>query len=253
VEEKIVKSVDQVLQVLELFSADKQSWGVTEVSEALHLHKSTVFGILKTFENRGFMKKDDKTQKYQLDIKFMPLIGAILNKMDLKQVALPFMEQLSQKYDESVHLTLAVEDKAFPILMIESTKLLRSFIILGESIPLYCTASGKTILAYWPAKQLDDYLKRQELRKRTETTITDVNGLRRELKNILENGYAVNNSEHEEGIRCVAAPITDFNGKILAALSVTGPAIRMNKAVLPDIIKDLVEYCKTVSNMIMKY
>jgi IclR family KDG regulon transcriptional repressor len=252
-EEKIIKSVDQVLQVLELFSADKPSWGVTEISEELHLYKSAVFGILKTFENRGFMKKDDKTQKYQLGIKFMPIISAILNKMDLKQVALPFMEMLSQKYDESVHLTLAVGDIAFPILMIESTKLLRSFISLGESIPMYCTASGKTILAYWPVEKLENYLREQDFKKRTETTITDVNVLRQELNNILKNGYAVNNSEHEEGIRCVAGPITNFSGKILAAISVTGPAMRMDKSVVSDIAQDIVECCKTISDMIMKY
>ena len=252
-EEKIVKSVDQMLQVLELFSADKQSWGVTEISEALHLYKSTVFGILKTFESRGFMKKDDKTQKYQLDIKFMPIISAILNKMDLKQVALPFMDKLSKKYDESVHLTLAVEDKLFPIMMIESTKSLRSFIVLGEGIPLYCTASGKTILAYWPTTKLEDYLAKQDFKKFTETTITDVDVLRQELINILKNGYAVNNSEHEEGIRCVSGPIFNFNGQVLGTISVTGPTIRMNKAVLPDIARDIIEYCKNISDMIMKY
>jgi IclR family KDG regulon transcriptional repressor len=250
---KIIKSIDHALQVLELFSAENQEWGVAEISEALNLYKSTVFDILKTFENRGLMKKDERTQKYQLEIKLMEILGAILNKMNLKQVALPFMEKISKKYDESVHLTIAVEDKLFPIMMIESTKSLRSFIALGEGIPLFCTASGKTILAYWPAAKLEDYLAKQDLKKYTETTITDVNVLRQELINILKNGYAVNNSEHEEGIRCVSGPILNFSGKILGTISVTGPAARMDKLGLAEIAKDVMEYCKAISDMIMKY
>jgi IclR family KDG regulon transcriptional repressor len=253
VEGKIIKSVDHALQVLELFSAEKQDWGVTEISEALNLYKSTVFDILKTFENRGLMKKDEKTQKYQLEIKLMQVISAILNKMNLKQVALPFMEKLSKKYDESVHLTIVVDNKALPIMMIESTKLLRSFISLGESVSLYCTASGKIVLAHWPDEKVADYLQKHELKKNTETTITDINVLKQELNNILKSGYAVNNSEHEAGIKCVAGPIMDFNGKVLAAISVTGPAMRMDELVLSDIAKDVVEYCKAISDMIMKY
>jgi IclR family KDG regulon transcriptional repressor len=252
-EGKIIKSVNHALQVLELFSAEKPDWGVTEISEALNLYKSNVFDILKTYENRGLMKKDEKTQKYHLEIKLMQIISAILNKMNLKQVALPFMEKISKKYDESVHLTIVVDDNAFPIMMIESTKLLRSFISLGESIPLYCTASGKVILAHWPADKIEDYLKKHELIKRTETTITDIDLLSEELRKILKHGYAINNSEHEDGIKCVAAPIIDFNSKVLAAISVTGPAIRMNNSVVSDIAKDVVAHCKIISDMIMKY
>jgi IclR family KDG regulon transcriptional repressor len=249
---KIIKSVDHALQVLELFSAENREWGVTEISEALNLYKSTVFDILKTFENRGFMKKDERTQKYQLDIKLMWIISAILKKMNLKEAAIPFMEKISKKYDESVHLSIAVEDKAFSIMMIESTKLLRSIITLGESLPLYCTGGGKLLLAYWPAERIEDYLQKQEFKKMTENTITDVNLLRQELKNILKNGYAINNSEHEAGIKCVAGPIKDFNGKVIATINVTGPTVRMDE-LLPDIIKDIVESCQAVSELIMKY
>jgi IclR family KDG regulon transcriptional repressor len=252
-EGKIIKSVDHALQVMELFSAEKQEWGVTEISEALNLYKSTVFDILKTFENRGLMKKDEKTQKYQLEIKMVQIISAILNKMNLKQVALPFMDQLSKKYEESVHLCIAIEDKALPILMIESTKILRSFISLGESIPLYCTASGKTVLAHWPMARIEDYLKKQELYKFTESTITKCDALKEELGEILERGYAIDNSEHEDGIKCVAGPIKDFNGKVIATISVSGPVTRMDKWELSDIAKDITGYCKNISDMIMKY
>jgi IclR family KDG regulon transcriptional repressor len=252
-EGKIIKSLDHALQVLELFSAENQEWGVTEISAALNLYKSTVFDILKTFENRGFMKKEEKTQKYQLEIKFMQIIGAILNKMSLKEVALPFMDRLSQKYDETVHLSVTVDDKTLPILMIESTKILRSFISLGESIPLYCTSSGKMTLAYWPADRLEEYLQRQELHRFTENTITDSDKLREELRNAAARGYAVDNAEKDEGIKCVASAIKDFSGKVIATISVSGPAARMDKWGLENIAKNIVEYCKSISDMIIKY
>jgi IclR family KDG regulon transcriptional repressor len=252
-EGKIIKSVDHALQVLELFSAERQDWGVTEISEALNLYKSTVFDILKTFENRGLMKKDDRTQKYRLEIKLMQVLSAILNKMNLKQIALPFMDQLSKKYDETVHLCITVDDKALPILMIESTKILRSFISLGESVPLYCTSSGKAMLAYWPAEKIEEYLRRQEFKKFTENTITDHNALKAELAQTVERGYAIDDAEKDEGIKCVAGPIKDFNGKVIATISVSGPAARMDKLGLADVAEDVMECCKTISDMIMKY
>jgi IclR family KDG regulon transcriptional repressor len=252
-EGKIIKSVDHALQVLKLFSGEKPEWGVTEISEALNLYKSRVFDILKTFENQGLMKKDEKNQKYQLDIKMTQIISAILNKMGLKQIALPFMDQLSKKYDESVHLCITIDGKALPILMIESTKLLRTFISLGESIPLYCTASGKIMLAHWPADKINDYLKKHEFQKLTKNTIIDCNKLQEELNKTVERGYAIDNSEHEDGIKCVAGPIKDFNGKVIATISVTGPAVRIDKLGLTDIAKDVVEYCKSISDMLLKY
>jgi IclR family KDG regulon transcriptional repressor len=253
VEGKIIKSIDHALQVLELFSADKPDWGVTEIGEALNLYKSTVFDILKTFENRGFMKKDEKTQKYQLEIKMMQVFGAILNKMSLKEVALPFMDQLSKKYDETVHLCVTVDDKVLPILMIESTKILRSFISLGESVPLYCTSSGKVMLAHLPAEKIEEYLKKQKLRRFTENTITDSVKLREELRNIVARGYAIDDAEKDEGIKCVGGPIKDFNGRVIAAVSVSGPSERIDKLGLTNIAKDVVEYCKSISDMIIKY
>jgi IclR family KDG regulon transcriptional repressor len=253
VEGKIIKSVDHALQVLELFSAEKHDWGITEISETLNFYKSTVFDILKTFENRGLMKKDEKTQKYQLEIKMMQIISAILNKMNLKQVALPFMDQLSKKYDESVHLCIAVDDKVLPIMMIESTKLLRSFVSLGESIPLYCTASGKIMLAHWPEDKIENYLKKEKLYKFTDNTITDCNELKEELVQTVKRGYAIDNSEHENEIKCIAGPIKNFNNKVIATISVTGPAVRMDKSGLADIAEDVIDYCKNISEMIMKY
>jgi DNA-binding IclR family transcriptional regulator len=252
-EGKIIKSLDHALQVLELFSAENQEWGVTEISEALNLYKSTVFDILKTFENRGLMKKDERSQKYQLEIKLMEIIGAILNKMNLKQVALPFMDQLSKKYDETVHLCIAVDDRALPILMIESTKILRSFISLGESVPLYCTSSGKVMLAHWPADRSEEYLQKQKLERFTEKTITDSNKLKEELRNTVARGYAIDDAEKDEGIKCVAGPIKDFNGKVIATISVSGPAVRMDKWGLDIIAKDVIDCCKTISDLIMKY
>jgi IclR family KDG regulon transcriptional repressor len=252
-EGKIIKSVNHALQVLELFSAENQEWGVTEISEALNLYKSTVFDILKTFENRGLMKKDERTQKYQLEIKLMEIIGAILNKMNLKQVALPFMDQLSKKYNETVHLCIMVDDKTLPILMIESTKILRSYISLGESIPLYCTSSGKAMLANWPADRIEEYLQKQELHRFTENTITDSDKLREELRNTIIRGYGIDDAEKDEGIKCVAGPIKDFNGKVIATISVSGPAARMDKWGLDMVAQDVINCCKSIADLIMKY
>jgi len=246
-ERKTIQSIDRALQVLELFSLEKPEWGVTEISKVLNIYKSNVHNILSTFTEKGFVKKDSKTDKYKLGIKFFELGSVVIKNMDLRRIAHPYIEKLSKEFNETVHLGVLDEGRVVSIEREESNKGLCSHIEIGRRAPLHCTAVGKAIMAYLSENEINLIIKEKGLEKYTENTITTKEGLENEFKKIRKQGYAVDNMEHEEGVRCVAGPIRDYTGKVIASMSISGPAFRINESNILDIAKKVKEYCDSVS------
>ncbi len=246
-EKKTIQSIDRALQVLELFSLEKPEWGVTEISKALNIYKSNVHNILSTFIEGGFVKKDPKTDKYKVGIKFFELGSVVIKNMDLRRIAHSYLEELSKEFNETVHLGVLDEGRVVSIEREESNKGLCSHIEIGKRTPLHCTAVGKAIMAYLSEDEINFIIKEKGLEKYTENTITNKEELEKEFLNIRKQGYAVDNMEHEEGVRCVAGPIRDYNGKVIASMSVSGPAFRIDKSNIPNIAKKVKEYCDCIS------
>ena len=246
-EKKTIQSIDRALQVLELFSLEKPEWGVTEISKALNIYKSNVHNILSTFAEKGFVKKDSKTDKYKLGIKFFELGSVVIKNVDLRRIAHPHIEKLSKEFNETVHLGVLDEGRVVSIEREESNKGLCSHIEIGKRTPLHCTAVGKAIMAYLSEDKINFIIKEKGLEKYTENTITNKEELEKEFLKIRKQGYAVDNMEHEEGVRCVAGPIRDYNGKVIASMSVSGPAFRIDKSNIPNIAKKVKEYCDCIS------
>ncbi|MHC2995002.1 MAG: IclR family transcriptional regulator [Candidatus Atribacteria bacterium] len=246
-EKKIIQSIDRALQVLDLFSLEKPEWGVTEISKALNICKSNVHNVLSTLSERGFVKKDPKTEKYKLGIKFFELGSVVIKNMDLRRIAYPYIEKLSKEFNETVHLGILDEGRVVSIEQEESGKSLCSRIEIGKRTPLHCTAIGKAIMAYLSKEEIASIVKEKGLKKYTENTITDKEKLEKEFKKIRKQGYAVDNMEHEEGVRCVAGSIQDYTGEVIASMSVSGPAFRINESNIPDIAKKVKRYCNCIS------
>jgi len=246
-EKKIIRSIDRTLQILELFSLEKPEWGVTEISKALNIYKSNVHNVLTTLAEKGFVIKDSKTDKYKLGIKFFELGSIVIKNMDLRKIAHPYMEKLLKEFNETVHLGILVEGEILSIEQEESGQSLSSRIFIGKRAPLHCTGIGKAIMAYLPKDKFAFTIKEIGLIRYTEGTISNEEELEKELEKIREQGYAVDNMEHEEGVRCVAGPIRDYTGKVSASLSVSGPAFRINENNVPNIAKKVKEYCDYIS------
>lgn len=246
-EKKIIQSIDRVLQVLELFSLEKPEWGVTEISKALNIYKSNVHNILSTLAEKGFVKKDPKTDKYKLGIKFFELGSVVIKNMDLRKIAHPYIEELSKEFNETVHLGVLDEGRVVSIEREESDKSLCSHIEIGKRTPLHCTAVGKAIMAYLSKDKVSAIVEGKGLKKYTENTIIDKEGLEKEFLKIRKQGYAVDNMEHEEGVRCVAGPIRDHTGEVIASMSISGPAFRINENNMPNIAKKVKECCDCIS------
>jgi DNA-binding IclR family transcriptional regulator len=246
-EKKIIQSIDRALQVLELFSLEKPEWGVTEISKALNIYKSNVHNILSTLAERGYFKKDPKTDKYKLGIKFFELGSVVIKNMDLRKIAHPYIEKLSKEFNETVHLGVLDKGRVVSIEREESDKGLCSHIEIGRRAPLHCTAVGKAIMSYLSENEINLIIKEKGLEKYTENTITNKEELEKEFLKIRKQGYAVDNMEHEVGIRCIAAPIYDYTGKAIASMSISGPSVRITADKDEEYAKMLVETCRVIS------
>jgi IclR family KDG regulon transcriptional repressor len=196
---------------------------------------------------KGFVIKDSKTDKYKLGIKFFELGSIVIKNMDLRKIAHPYIEELSKEFNETVHLGVLDKGRVVSIEREESDTGLCSHIEIGKRTPLHCTAVGKAIMSYLSENEINLIIKEKGLEKFTENTITNKEGLENELKKIREQGYAVDNIEHEEGVRCVAGPIRDYSGKVIASMSISGPAFRINESNIPIIAKKIKEYCNSIS------
>jgi len=246
-EKKIIQSIDRALQVVQLFSLGKPEWGVTEISKALNIYKSNVHNVLTTLAERGFIVKDSRTDKYKLGIKFFELGSVVIKNMNLRKIAHPYMEKMLKEFNETVHLGILVEGEILSIEQEESGQSLSPRIFIGRRAPLHCTGVGKVIMAYFSKDKVAAIVEGKGLKKYTENTIINKEELEKEFSKIRKQGYAVDNMEHEEGVRCIAGPIRGYTGKVSASLSLSAPAFRINENNIPNIAKKVKEYCDCIS------
>ena len=242
-----LSSVKKALNVLEAFSDDRTELGVTQIAELLNSHKSSISRILMTLLAEGFVEKNPQTNKYRLGLKMVELGYRALKRFDLEELATPFLEELADKTNEIIHL--AVLDKNEIIYSDKRGKeqVLTVATRIGGRHPAYCSAMGKVLLAGLSQERLNEVLAIEPLRRFTPTTITQVTILRKELERVRKQGFAIDNEESFPGIRCVAAPVYDRNGKIVAALSVTAPRQRMGQERLKEIRELVVETARSIS------
>lgn len=238
------KSIEKAVKVLNCFT-QKSQWGVTEISDSLGLNKSNVHDILTTLSSLNYVQKNDDG-KYRLGIGIFSLSRALGDNFSVKKIALPYLQELSNITQERVYLGVGYRDEVLYLEAFyptDSINLMRS--LLGVRAKMYPTAIGKALLAYLPKDTIHQYIQR-DLYPFTEYTITDPDLLWEELIKIKNQGYAIDNMEHEFGIKCVAAPIFDEKKQAIAAISISGPSLRFDDAKMPELIDLVKEYAKKI-------
>lgn len=223
--------LDRALDVLEALAEAPAGapLGVTEVARRVATTKSAAFRILSNLERRGYVSKDGVTAKYALGTRLAYLGERSLEAIDLRSAARPALEELHQRFDETVNLGVREESEVVYVDMVESGHGLRMAARVGARDLLHTTALGKAILAFLPARERDRLLRRR-LPARTGRTITDPAVLRAELERVRERGVAEDLGENEPGARCLGAPILDHAGGVIGAISVSSPASRLDDA-----------------------
>lgn len=242
-----IQSVSRAVKILNAVAEAGKDTGAQEISAALALHLSTVFRFLQTLGHLDLVEQDPQTGKYRLGLKLLDWGMQVLRGLDLRHDALPFLRELNEKTREMVHLTILKGDSVIYIEKLDSPTPLRVYSELGKTAPLHCTGVGKVQMAFLPEQEITEFLKRHPLTRFTRTTITDAAVLKAELAHIRAQGYGIDNEEHEEHIRCVAAPIRNHLGKVVASISIAGPTARMTPARMPELIVAVKDAARRIS------
>jgi len=239
---KKTKSVEKAIKILEAFSEGNFEMSLSEISKRVNLPKATAYRIIGTLKGNGLIDQREENGKYRPGLKLFELGSLVFKKLKLREVALPYMETLSRECGETVHLGILRGEEVISIETCESSFGLRSNVYIGKTVPLHCTGVGKALLAFLPPEEISRILKSKR-EKYTENTIIERKKLEEELRKVKEKGFAVDNMEHEKGIRCIAAPIRNYENKVIASLSISGPSMRITKdkiLQLSSMVKDAV-------------
>lgn len=240
------QSVERAFNILETIATSPDGIGVSDIARKLELNKSTAFGLIKTLDNLGYIFKREDTENYQLTYKLRDLVELRLDQHDILHFAMPYLEKLSDKYGEVIHFVAAAEEEVFYLEKIESTKAIRIDTGIGSSMPMYSTGVGKAILSTRSEEEIREYAEKVDMKKLTGNTITDVETLIKDLEEVKEKGYSVDNGESEEEIFCIGVPITDQKGQGAYALSISFPEFRKEKYDKEEMVKDLKETRKNI-------
>src|SRR5499426_4109231 len=242
-----VQVLDRALGILDLLAGENSELGPSEVSERTGLHKSTVHRLLQVLERHRLIEKIAQNGKYRLGLRLFELGSKAMTQFDLRERAQAYLKRLVLETGETAHICILNGDRMLSIINVESPHTLRSPSTVGQRTPLHCTSVGKTLLAFLPEDEADELITNCELTRYTDRTLTTRMKLKAELKLIRRRGYAMDNGEIEEGLRCLAAPVWDYSGKVIAALSIAGPAFRLTEARIPAVSQVVIDAAKRLS------
>ncbi|MGD1155404.1 MAG: IclR family transcriptional regulator [Terriglobia bacterium] len=242
-----VKSLVKALSILEVLAEEEPPYTLTQLSRRLHLHVSTVHRLLVNLVRHGFVEEDPISGGYQLSYRVLRMGLRVLDRLDFRRAAQPLLRDLNLRTKETVHLAILQEGQAISIEKFGSPQPVGLDARLGGAMPLHCTGVGKTLLAYQSDELLNQIAQAPGLTRMTSHTITALPQLRRELERIREQGYALDQEEAVDGLRCVAGAIFNHAGQIVAAFSVAGPATRMTAARIPEIAQMVRETSQQIS------
>ncbi|MEM9564103.1 MAG: IclR family transcriptional regulator [Actinomycetota bacterium] len=223
-----LSSVANAARVLKSFSAERPTWGVSELAAELSLSTSTVHRLLSTLADEGVLDQDEGSGRYRLGLSVFDLAAAMTPQRSLHEAVLVSMTELRSRTGETVQVGVLDERQVVYVERLDSPNTSQLFTRLGRRNHAHCTSSGKVLLAHLPRLERERLLDDWELPAMTGQTITDPEALRRELSAVRRQGYAENREESEPGIVSVAAPIHDDRRRVVASLSIAGPSERMD-------------------------
>jgi DNA-binding IclR family transcriptional regulator len=221
-----IQVIERMMSLLDALAASPESASLKQLSAASDLHPSTAHRILAAMTTARFVERQD-AGTYRLGIRLLELGNIVKSRINLREVALPFMQELHEAIGEAINLGARHDDE---IVYIERTSSGRSLVrvvyLVGGRAPLHLTSLGKLFLAGESTQAVRDYAKRTGLPGKTPHSLTSLAALEKELDKVRRHGIAYDDEEAEIGLKCVAAPIHDDEGKVVAALSVSAPADR---------------------------
>ncbi|WHY68121.1 IclR family transcriptional regulator [Neobacillus sp. SuZ13] len=246
--ERLIQSVERAADILELFLVTKPELSIKEISEHLNLSKSTVHGIIKTLEHRGYLQQNPEDLKYKPGIKLFELGNYVGKNLDIAKVAKPIIRKLVDELNETVHLVSLQRDEIIYIEKVEGQSALTIYSHIGKRAPFHSTGVGKSILAHLNENEVNRILSSITLESFTKHTMTNIEEIKEQLHGIREQGYAVDDEEIELGLKCIAAPIFNHQGNVIASISCAAPKMRLDENKLPQVIAGITRAAAEISS-----
>lgn len=222
-----IQSVARALTIIDVMAEAGGELALNEIAGRLGLAKTTVHGLISTLKTFGYVEQSAFSGKYKLGVRLFEVGNIVSNGWEVRVVAVPYIQKLVEEMGETVHLVILDRYEVLYIDKRESSGSLHIASQVGMRLPAHCTGVGKVLMAYLSPQERHQIIKTRGLPRYTRNTLTDPVALEAELEKIKKQGYAVDNEEIMDSLRCVAAPIRDQSGKVISALSVSGPVSRM--------------------------
>jgi IclR family transcriptional regulator, KDG regulon repressor len=223
-----IQVIDRAAQILDCFGFDHQELSVSEIGAKTALHRSTAHRILMTLEYNDLIQQNPDTGKYRLGIKLFSLGHQAVSHLDLREICRLFLTRIMNETKETVHLAVLDDNQVLYLDKVEGPHALRMPSRVGRHIPTYCTSLGKAMLSCLDEQDVKRILGKQAFTAYTANTIKNIEQLLVDVRAVRKRGYAVDNEEIEIGLRCVGAPIKDYTGAMVGAISVAAPSARLS-------------------------
>lgn len=235
-----ITALERGLDVLEAFSQESPSLSMTEIAEHAGLSKSTAFRVAYTLEELGYLKRDPETKRYRPGLKVLRLGFSALNSLEMGQIAQPFLKALSAQSGRTTNMTVRDEMDIVYVARNKTQQILSVDLQLGSRLPAYCTSMGKAQLIDLTREELRDLLGEGPYEKRGPNTLTTLEDLVAELNQVRRQGYAINDEELVAGLRAVAAPVRGHTERIVAAINISVPSVRVSLQELEENLAPIV-------------
>jgi DNA-binding IclR family transcriptional regulator len=242
-----VQVIDRALGIVELLRSNGPELTLIELSKQLRLHKSTVHRLLGVLEQHRFVEKSDSNGKYRLGLKLFELGSKAIAHLDVREPARRYLQRLAFDTGETAHLCILDDGEVLYLEKVEGLSTVRVPSIVGRRYPAHCGAAGKSLLAFMADDELEDLIKRRGLKAYTSNTMTTPAQLSDGLRLVRDRGYAIDNEEFEEGLECIGAPVRDYSGKVVAAISIAGPTFRVSEDKVPVLARSVINAAQELS------
>ncbi len=248
---KINQSVEKVFQIIETMAESREPLRLQDISLKVEMPASTTLRLITTLINCGYANQDPNTLRYSLSLKFMHIGSLVSSQTSIRDIAHPYLVELSKKCKESVCMAIEQNMEVVYIDVIDGPDgMLRITQRIGKIAPMHSTGVGKLLLLNYDSKEINNIISKKGLVSLTPNTITTKEELLKELEVIKSQGYALDNEECELGARCISAGIKDYTGKIVAGISVSGPVTRMTMEYIDTIKNTVMDTSKKISEIL---
>ena len=240
-------SVERALSILEAVGQRPGGLTNSEISRKLGIPKSSASYVLRVLERRGYLHRDAESSRYRLGFAVLSLARSVDEGLDVREAALPVLRQLADRCRLTAHLGVLDQGEAVYVDKAEVPGLIKMGTFPGRRTDAHSTSIGKAIIAHLAELEVEAIARERGLARRTPKTITSLARLKRDLELVRGRGYAFDDEENNLGVRCVAAPVFDAAGRVVASINVAGPTAQLGDEALPKIAEAVKEAARRIS------